>query len=117
MGPDGEGQRDAAHFPPARRLTERSSALARSLLARLDTEGNLDGYQKKKYLSKIVFTYILGYKVDVGHMEAVNLISSSKYSEKQIVSTVFPPYFPFSIYGRVVLFRPHTPRSATDSQS
>lgn len=52
------------------------------------TEGNLDGRQKKKYLSKIVFTYILGYQVDVGHMEAVNLISSSKYSEKQIVSSV-----------------------------
>ena len=49
-------------------------------------EGNLDGYQKKKYLAKVVFTYILGYKVDVGHMEAVNLISSPKYSEKQIVS-------------------------------
>ena len=49
-------------------------------------EGNLDGYQKKKYLAKVVFTYILGYKVDVGHMEAVNLISSTRYSEKQIVS-------------------------------
>lgn len=36
-------------------------------------------------LSKIVFTYILGYPVDIGHMEAVNLISSTKYSEKQIV--------------------------------
>ncbi|KAH8120326.1 Adaptor protein complex AP-2 alpha subunit [Phellopilus nigrolimitatus] len=47
-------------------------------------DGNLDGYQKKKYVSKIIFTYILGYKVDVGHMEAVNLISSHKYSEKQI---------------------------------
>jgi hypothetical protein len=39
-----------------------------------------------RYVSKIIFTYILGYKVDVGHMEAVNLISSNKYSEKQIVS-------------------------------
>ncbi|ELU41448.1 AP-2 adaptor complex subunit alpha, putative [Rhizoctonia solani AG-1 IA] len=38
-------------------------------------DGGLDGYQKKKYLSKIIFTYILGYKVDIGHMEAVNLIS------------------------------------------
>jgi hypothetical protein len=34
----------------------------------------------------VIFTYILGYKVDTGHMEAVNLISSNKYSEKQIVS-------------------------------
>ncbi|KAJ3760361.1 adaptin N terminal region-domain-containing protein [Lentinula raphanica] len=33
-------------------------------------DGNLDGYQKKKYVAKIIFTYILGYKVDVGHMEA-----------------------------------------------
>ncbi|KDE08669.1 hypothetical protein MVLG_01128 [Microbotryum lychnidis-dioicae p1A1 Lamole] len=47
-------------------------------------EGNLDGRQKKKYISKIIFTSILGYPVDVGHMEAVNLISSTKYSEKQI---------------------------------
>ncbi|EIW86711.1 Adaptor protein complex AP-2 alpha subunit [Coniophora puteana RWD-64-598 SS2] len=47
-------------------------------------DGNLDGYQKKKYVAKIIFTYILGYKVDVGHMEAVNLISSPRYSEKQI---------------------------------
>ncbi|OAV87414.1 hypothetical protein PTTG_09491 [Puccinia triticina 1-1 BBBD Race 1] len=47
-------------------------------------DGNLDGYSKKKYLAKIVFTYILGYPVDIGHMEAVNLISSTKYSEKQI---------------------------------
>jgi len=39
-----------------------------------------------RYVAKIVFTYILGYKVDVGHMEAVNLIASPKYSEKQIVS-------------------------------
>lgn len=49
-----------------------------------NTEGSLDGYQRKKYLSKIVFTYILGYHIDTGHMEAVNLIASSKYSEKQI---------------------------------
>jgi hypothetical protein len=39
----------------------------------------------RRYVAKIIFTYILGYKIDVGHMEAVNLISSSKYSEKQIV--------------------------------
>jgi|ERR1700722_6375640 len=38
-----------------------------------------------RYVAKIIFSYILGYKIDVGHMEAVNLISSSKYSEKQIV--------------------------------
>jgi hypothetical protein len=30
--------------------------------------------------------YILGWEIDFGHLEAVNLISSQKYSEKQIVS-------------------------------
>ena len=40
---------------------------------------------RRRYVAKVIFTYILGYKVDVGHMEAVNLISSPKYSEKQIV--------------------------------
>lgn len=49
------------------------------------SEGQLDGYQRRKYLAKIIFTYILGYNVDVGHMEAVNLIASPKYTEKQIV--------------------------------
>lgn len=42
-----------------------------------------------RYVAKIIFTYILGYKVDVGHMEAINLISSLKYSEKQIVSRIW----------------------------
>ena len=40
---------------------------------------------RRRYVAKVIFTYILGYKVDIGHMEAVNLISSQKYSEKQIV--------------------------------
>ncbi|KAI9475721.1 MAG: adaptin N terminal region-domain-containing protein [Benjaminiella poitrasii] len=47
-------------------------------------EGNLNGYQKKKYVCKLLYMYILGWEIDVGHMEAVNLISSQKYSEKQI---------------------------------
>lgn len=47
-------------------------------------ESQLDGYQRRKYLAKIIFTYILGYNVDIGHMEAVNLIASQKYTEKQI---------------------------------
>ncbi|KAJ5144870.1 hypothetical protein N7448_002262 [Penicillium atrosanguineum] len=46
--------------------------------------GNLNGYQKKKYVCKLLYVYIQGYEVDFGHLEAVNLISSSKYSEKQI---------------------------------
>ncbi|EAW13361.1 AP-2 complex subunit alpha [Aspergillus clavatus NRRL 1] len=46
--------------------------------------GNLNGYQKKKYVCKLLYMYIQGYEVDFGHLEAVNLVSSTKYSEKQI---------------------------------
>lgn len=33
-----------------------------------------------------MFIFLLGHDIDFGHMEAVNLLSSNKYSEKQIVS-------------------------------
>ncbi|KAI9847031.1 MAG: hypothetical protein M1838_001071 [Thelocarpon superellum] len=42
------------------------------------------GYHKKKYVCKLLYIYILGWNVDFGHLEAVNLISATKYSEKQI---------------------------------
>ena len=47
-------------------------------------EGGLNGYQKKKYVCKLLYVYIQGYDVDFGHLEAVNLISARNYSEKQI---------------------------------
>lgn len=45
---------------------------------------NLNGYNKKKYICKLMYMYILGYEVDFGRNESVSLISSSKYSEKQV---------------------------------
>jgi AP-2 complex subunit alpha len=33
---------------------------------------------------QLLYIYILGWNVDFGHLEAVNLISATKYSEKQI---------------------------------
>lgn len=47
-------------------------------------DGSLSGYHKKKYVCKLLYIYILGWNVDFGHLEAVNLISATKYSEKQI---------------------------------
>uniref|UniRef100_A0A2K5XA49 AP-2 complex subunit alpha n=1 Tax=Mandrillus leucophaeus TaxID=9568 RepID=A0A2K5XA49_MANLE len=46
----------------------------------------LDGYSKKKYVCKLLFIFLLGHDIDFGHMEAVNLLSSNKYTEKQIDS-------------------------------
>ena len=44
----------------------------------------INGYQKKKYVAKLVFVFLLGHDVEFGHLEAVNLLSSMTLSEKQI---------------------------------
>ena len=49
----------------------------------------LDGYQKKKYVCKLLFIFLLGHDIDFGHKEAVNLLVSNKYTEKQIVIFFF----------------------------
>ncbi|EJU02005.1 AP-2 adaptor complex subunit alpha [Dacryopinax primogenitus] len=45
---------------------------------------NLSAYDRKKYVAKIAFCFIMGYKQDLGHMEAIQLLTAQKYSEKQI---------------------------------
>lgn len=45
---------------------------------------NLTSYQKKKYVSKLCYIYMLGYDVDFGHMEFISLLSSTKFSEKSV---------------------------------
>eukprot|EP00730_Choanoeca_flexa_P015651 TRINITY_DN7233_c0_g1_i2.p1 TRINITY_DN7233_c0_g1~~TRINITY_DN7233_c0_g1_i2.p1 ORF type:complete len:903 (+),score=315.87 TRINITY_DN7233_c0_g1_i2:51-2759(+) len=45
---------------------------------------SLNGYQKKKYVCKLMFIFLLGHDIEFGHMEAVNLLSSLQYSEKQM---------------------------------
>ena len=42
----------------------------------------LTGYEKKKCVWKLLYIYILGYKIDFGHNYACDLITSIKYSEK-----------------------------------
>jgi AP-2 complex subunit alpha len=41
-------------------------------------------YHKKKYIWKLVYIFVLGYDVDFGHMEAISLMMSTKYSEKVV---------------------------------
>ena len=55
------------------------------------SDDRLDGYQKKKYVCKLLFIFLLGNDVDFGHQEAVNLLSSTRFSEKQIVSIFLVP--------------------------
>lgn len=42
----------------------------------------ISGYDKKKYVWKLLYTYMLGYEIDFGHFQAVELCSSAKFSEK-----------------------------------
>ncbi|PRP81516.1 hypothetical protein PROFUN_10878 [Planoprotostelium fungivorum] len=42
----------------------------------------IDGYARKKYVSKLMYIYMLGYEIDFGYMEAVTLLSATKFSEK-----------------------------------
>jgi AP-2 complex subunit alpha len=44
----------------------------------------LTPYDKKKYVWKMLYMFVLGYPIDFGHMEAINLISSEGWSEKQV---------------------------------
>ncbi len=49
---------------------------------------DIDGYDRRKYVSKLTYMYLLGYDIDFGYLEAVNLMSSLKFQEKLIVRTV-----------------------------
>lgn len=45
---------------------------------------NLSGYQRKKYVCKLIYIYVLGHNLSFGYMEAIQLLSSKIYSEKEI---------------------------------
>ncbi|XP_059659340.1 AP-2 complex subunit alpha-1-like [Cornus florida] len=55
-----------------------------NIRTRFKNEKGLTHYEKKKYVWKMLYIYMLGYDVDFGHMEAVSLISAPKYPEKQV---------------------------------
>lgn len=42
----------------------------------------VSGYDKKKYIWKLLYIFILGYKIDFGHNYMADLITSIKFSEK-----------------------------------
>lgn len=49
---------------------------------------NIEGYDKRKYVCKLLYMYMLGYDIDFGYMEAVNLMASNKFQEKGIVLNI-----------------------------
>ena len=50
----------------------------------------MGSYQRKKYVCKILYIFMLGYRVDIGRKEAVQLCGAKKFSEKQVVRIMMP---------------------------
>ena len=57
------------------------------------TDKGISPYDRKKCVWKLIYINVLGYNVEFGHSEALNLITSSKYTEKvagyMALSTLF----------------------------
>lgn len=41
-----------------------------------------DGYQRRKYITKLLYMYVMGYELDFGHVPAIGLLGATKYHEK-----------------------------------
>jgi AP-2 complex subunit alpha len=52
--------------------------------AKFKSSANLTPYDRKKYVCKLLFIFMLGYQVEFGHMESVQLLSGESTSEKLI---------------------------------
>lgn len=55
-----------------------------NIRAKFVSSSNLNSYQKKKYVWKICYIYMLGYEIDFGIMEVISLLSSTNFSEKSV---------------------------------
>lgn len=51
---------------------------------KFSSSSTLSSYQKKKYVWKMCYIYMLGYDVDFGHSEFISIIGSQKYQEKAV---------------------------------
>ena len=45
---------------------------------------NLNGYNRKKYVAKLLYIHLLGYTYDFGFPQMVELVTSNVFSEKQV---------------------------------
>lgn len=52
--------------------------------AKFRDNSTMSPYDRKKYVCKLLFIFMLGYEVDFGHMEAVELLAGHSASEKLI---------------------------------
>ena len=55
-----------------------------NIRAKFSETSKLSSYQRKKYIWKLCYIYMLGYEIDFGHVEFISLMASTKYSEKSV---------------------------------
>ena len=53
-----------------------------NIRSKLSGSKTLSSYHKKKYAWKMIYIFMLGYEIDFGHTEIINLITAPKFSEK-----------------------------------
>ena len=51
---------------------------------KFSNSNSLTSYQKKKYVWKLCYIYMLGYEVDFGHVEFISLLGANNYTEKSV---------------------------------
>ncbi|PNW74645.1 hypothetical protein CHLRE_12g488850v5 [Chlamydomonas reinhardtii] len=52
--------------------------------AKFGEDKSLSGYDRRKYIWKLLYIYMLGFDIDFGHKQACDLIPMPKYSDKQV---------------------------------
>ncbi|CAD8166956.1 unnamed protein product [Paramecium octaurelia] len=73
---------DIRHCSNKEQEEKRVEKELQKIRGKFTSQKGLAGYQKKKYVWKLLYIYILGYEVDFGQQECAFLINSSKFSEK-----------------------------------
>lgn len=64
-----------------------------NIRVKFSSPANLSSYDKKKYVWKLCYIYMLGYEVDFGHVEFISLLSSTKFQEKSVGYMAFSMMF------------------------
>ena len=51
---------------------------------KFSSASTLSSYNKKKYVWKMCYIFMLGYEIDFGHAEFISIIGSQKYQDKAV---------------------------------
>lgn len=69
------------------------------------TKKNMSGYDRKKYVWKLLFARLNGYDVNFGYKEILTLVASAKYSEKYtgyVAASILIPEYETDIFANIM---------------